>query len=98
MRRVAITGLGAVTPVGNDAKTTWVSLLDGRSGIGPITTFDATTYPVRIAGEVKGFDPALAVPAPAAASSRASSATATATSPAGRRRRCSSGTRTSPRR
>lgn len=62
MRRVAITGLGAVTPVGNDAATTWTSLVRGRSGIGPITTFDATTYPVRIAGEVKGFDVPAAIP------------------------------------
>lgn len=66
MRRVAITGLGAVTPVGNDAKSTWVSLVHGRSGVGPITTFDAATYPVRIAGEVKGFDPALAISDPSA--------------------------------
>ena len=54
-RRVAVTGLGAVTPVGNDARTTWESLVAGRSGIGPITNFDASTYPVRIAAEVKGF-------------------------------------------
>jgi 3-oxoacyl-[acyl-carrier-protein] synthase II len=56
MRRVAITGIGAVTPVGNDAKTTWESLKAGRSGLGPITTFDASTMPVRIAGMVKDFD------------------------------------------
>ena len=56
-RRVAITGIGAVTPVGNDAKSTWESLISGRSGVGPITTFDASTYPVRIAGMVKDFDP-----------------------------------------
>ena len=57
MRRVAITGIGAVTPVGRDAATTWASLKAGRSGIGPITTFDASTYPVRIAGMVDDFDP-----------------------------------------
>jgi 3-oxoacyl-[acyl-carrier-protein] synthase II len=54
-RRVAITGVGAVTPVGNDVATTWRSLVEGRSGVGPITNFDASTYPVRIAAEVKGF-------------------------------------------
>jgi 3-oxoacyl-[acyl-carrier-protein] synthase II len=54
-RRVAITGLGAVTPVGHDAPSTWESLIAGRSGIGPITNFDASSYPVRIAGEVKGW-------------------------------------------
>jgi 3-oxoacyl-[acyl-carrier-protein] synthase II len=54
-RRVAITGLGAVTPVGNDAPTTWRSLVEGRSGIGKIEVFDASTFPVRIAAEVKGF-------------------------------------------
>lgn len=62
MRRVAITGLGAVTPVGNNATQTWESLVDGRSGIGPITRFDAATYPVRIAGEVTGFDASEAIP------------------------------------
>jgi 3-oxoacyl-[acyl-carrier-protein] synthase II len=56
MRRVAITGLGAVTPVGNDVESTWAALVAGRSGVGPITTFDATTFPVRIAGLVKDFD------------------------------------------
>ncbi len=57
MRRVAITGIGAVTPVGRDAPSTWASLKAGRSGVGPITTFDASTYPVRIAGMVDDFDP-----------------------------------------
>jgi 3-oxoacyl-[acyl-carrier-protein] synthase II len=56
MRRVAITGLGAVTPVGNDADTTWQSLVAGRSGIRKIDTFDAETFPVTIAGLVEGFD------------------------------------------
>jgi 3-oxoacyl-[acyl-carrier-protein] synthase II len=55
--RVAITGLGAVTPVGNDVETTWDALVSGRSGVGPITTFDAGTFPVRIGGMVKDFDP-----------------------------------------
>jgi 3-oxoacyl-[acyl-carrier-protein] synthase II len=55
-KRVAITGVGAVSPVGNDARSTWDALVAGRSGIGPITTFDADTFPVRIAGTVKDFD------------------------------------------
>jgi 3-oxoacyl-[acyl-carrier-protein] synthase II len=55
--RVGITGIGLVTPVGNDAETTWAALLAGRSGVGPITLFDARRHDVRIAGEVKGFDP-----------------------------------------
>ncbi len=54
--RVVITGLGAVTPVGNTAEEFWVSLTQGKSGIGPITRFDSTGFPTRIAGEVKGFD------------------------------------------
>src|SRR5207247_8942977 len=56
-RRVVMTGAGAVTPVGNTAEEFWTSLLAGRSGIGPITRFDASQMPTRIAGEVKGFDP-----------------------------------------
>jgi 3-oxoacyl-[acyl-carrier-protein] synthase II len=64
MRRVAITGFGAVTPVGGDAESTWQSLRAGRSGVGPITTFDASTYPVRIAGMVEDFDPAVQLPEP----------------------------------
>ena len=56
-RRVVVTGVGAVTPVGNTADELWRSLLDGVSGIGPITRFDTTGYPTRIAGEVKGFEP-----------------------------------------
>ena len=62
MRRVAITGLGAVTPVGNDAETTWQSLVAGRSGIRKIDTFDAETFPVTIAGLVEGFDLTQRVP------------------------------------
>jgi 3-oxoacyl-[acyl-carrier-protein] synthase II len=56
-RRVVVTGLGAITPVGNDVPTMWRALLDGQSGAAPITKFDATTFPVRFACEVKGFDP-----------------------------------------
>jgi beta-ketoacyl-acyl-carrier-protein synthase II len=56
-KRVVITGLGAVSPLGNDVPTTWSSLVEGRSGVGPITLFDASPFSVRIFGEVKGFDP-----------------------------------------
>ena len=57
-RRVAITGVGLVTPVGNDAPGTWNSLLSGRSGVAPITTFDASGFPTCIGAEVKNFDEA----------------------------------------
>ena len=57
MPRVAVTGIGAVTPLGNDAKTTWEALREGRSGVDFIKAFDATDLPVRIAAEVKEFDP-----------------------------------------
>ncbi len=60
-RRVVVTGLGAVTPVGNDVATTWQGLLDGVSGAAPITHFDASDFSVRFACEVKGFDPLLAM-------------------------------------
>ena len=56
--RVVITGLGLVTPLGIGVEETWSGLCAGRSGIGPITRFDTTGFPVTIAGEVKGFDPA----------------------------------------
>ena len=56
-RRVVVTGMGAVTPVGNDVATMWESLLTGRSGAAPITHFDATNFEVRFACEVKNFDP-----------------------------------------
>jgi len=56
-RRIVVTGLGAVTPVGEGAEETFNALVGGKSGIGPITQFDASSYPTRIAGEVKGFDP-----------------------------------------
>jgi 3-oxoacyl-[acyl-carrier-protein] synthase II len=55
MRRVVVTGMGAVTPVGNSVGESWRSLLAGKSGVGPITLFDASDYAVQIAGEVKGF-------------------------------------------
>jgi 3-oxoacyl-[acyl-carrier-protein] synthase II len=61
MRRVVVTGLGAVTPLGNDAPSTWEAAVSGRSGIDFISSFDAGGYPVRIAAEVKGFDPASVV-------------------------------------
>ncbi len=54
-RRVVITGLGAISPLGNDLKSTWKGLCEGRSGVGPVTQFDATAYPSRIAAEVKDF-------------------------------------------
>jgi 3-oxoacyl-[acyl-carrier-protein] synthase II len=56
--QVVVTGFGAITPVGNDRETTWQALVKGVSGIEPITAFDASSLPTRIAGEVKGFDPA----------------------------------------
>jgi 3-oxoacyl-[acyl-carrier-protein] synthase II len=57
LRRVVVTGLGALTPVGNTAEEFWSSLVHARSGIGPITRFDATDFPTRIAGEIRNFDP-----------------------------------------
>ena len=55
MRRVVVTGMGMVTPVGSDLDSTWSSLLAGRSGVGPIGLFDARTFPTRIAAEVHEF-------------------------------------------
>jgi 3-oxoacyl-[acyl-carrier-protein] synthase II len=55
-RRVVVTGLGVISPVGNDVPSAWSALLAGRPGIGPITRFDASALHCRIAGEVKGFD------------------------------------------
>jgi beta-ketoacyl-acyl-carrier-protein synthase II len=57
MRKVAVTGLGAITPLGNDARSTWQAAVAGESGIDWIRAFDATGLPVRIAAEVKDFDP-----------------------------------------
>ena len=61
MRRVVITGVGAVSPVGNTAEETWGSLIAGKSGIGPITHFDTSdpACKVKLAAEVKDFDPSL---------------------------------------
>lgn len=60
-RRAVVTGVGAVTPIGNDHPTFWRNLVAGTSGAGPITSFDASSFEVRIAAEVKGFDPATAM-------------------------------------
>src|SRR5918999_5005163 len=57
MRRVVVTGLGAVTPIGNDARSTWRAAVAGESGIDWIQAFDASEFPVRVAAEVKDFDP-----------------------------------------
>ena len=57
-RRVVVTGMGVISPVGNDVESFWESITAGRSGIGPITRFDASTMRTRIAGEIKGYDPA----------------------------------------
>ncbi|HEU0277977.1 MAG TPA: beta-ketoacyl-ACP synthase II [Rhodanobacteraceae bacterium] len=57
-RRVVVTGMGVVSPVGNDVETAWHNVVAGVSGVGPITHFDASAFPTRIAGEVKNFDPA----------------------------------------
>ncbi|UOO38624.1 beta-ketoacyl-ACP synthase II [Oscillospiraceae bacterium CM] len=59
MNRVVVTGLGAVTPVGNDIKTMWENIVAGHHGIGPITKFDCTDYKAKLAAEVKDFDPLL---------------------------------------
>jgi 3-oxoacyl-[acyl-carrier-protein] synthase II len=63
-RRVVITGLGAVTPLGLNAPATWAGLIAGRSGIGPITRFDVAECPVKIAGEVRDFNPLAPLAAP----------------------------------
>lgn len=63
MKRVVVTGLGAVTPLGLDAASTWDAALAGRSGLGWITRFDASAFPVRVAAEVKDFDPTTVAPA-----------------------------------
>jgi 3-oxoacyl-[acyl-carrier-protein] synthase II len=62
-RRVVVTGMGAVAPVGNTVEECWANVVAGRSGLGPITRFDASGLETRIAGEVKGFDPEQYIPA-----------------------------------
>lgn len=57
LKRVVVTGLGAISPLGNDVETTWSNALAGKSGAGPITLFDASKFKTQFAGEVKGFDP-----------------------------------------
>lgn len=56
-KRVVITGMGCISPLGNDVPSTWKNILKGKSGVGPITLFDTDEYPVKIAAEVKEFDP-----------------------------------------
>jgi len=56
-RRVVVTGVGLISPLGVGTEATWEALIAGKSGVGPITRFDASSFPVRIAGEAKGFDP-----------------------------------------
>ena len=56
--RIVVTGMGCISPVGHDVATTWEAIIAGKSGAGPITTFDASAHDTRIAAEVKGFDPA----------------------------------------
>src|SRR3954465_14057683 len=56
LRRVVVTGMGMVTPVGRDLESAWASLQEGRSGVGPISLFNASSFPTRIAAEARGFD------------------------------------------
>lgn len=55
-RRVVITGMGAITPIGNDVATTWESAVNGKSGVGPLTRIDSNDYPAKVAAEIKDFD------------------------------------------
>ena len=57
IRKVVVTGMGAITPLGQTAEAFWKHLAAGKSGIGPMTLCDPTGYPCRIAGEVRDFDP-----------------------------------------
>jgi 3-oxoacyl-[acyl-carrier-protein] synthase II len=61
-RRVVVTGLGLITPVGIGVKESWANIINGQSGIGKITKFDCSTFPSQIAGEVKNFDPHAYIP------------------------------------
>src|SRR5689334_22422923 len=63
-RRVVITGMGVVTPLGNDLDTFWNGLIESRCGVQKITSFDASNYETQIAAEVKNFDPTPAFPSP----------------------------------
>jgi 3-oxoacyl-[acyl-carrier-protein] synthase II len=63
-RRVVVTGMGVVTPLGNDLNTFWQNLITSQCGIGPITAFDATAFDTKIAGQVNNFDPSPAFPSP----------------------------------
>ena len=56
-KRVVVTGLGAITPVGNTVKDFWSGLVSGKNGVGPITHFDSTNYKTRFAAEIKDYDP-----------------------------------------
>ncbi len=56
LHRVVVTGLSAITPIGNDLQTSWANLVAGKSGVGPISSFDPAGYASAIAGEVKDFD------------------------------------------
>ena len=61
-RRVVVTGIGMVTPLGNNVHDTWSGIVNGKSGIGPIEHFDVSAYTTRFGGSVRGFDPALFLP------------------------------------
>src|SRR5687768_7467425 len=56
-RRVVVTGLGAVTPLGNDVETTWKGIIEGKSGIGPLTRVNAEEYPAKVAAQINDFNP-----------------------------------------
>ena len=58
-RRVVVTGMGMISPLGNDLASSWDGIVNGRSGLGPISSFDASLFTTRIAGEIRGFDPTL---------------------------------------
>ena len=55
-RRVVVTGIGAISPVGNTAEESWEAVINGKSGIGPLTRLDSEQFPVKVAAEVKDFD------------------------------------------